>query len=115
MSSQPRVARLDLLTASLDGEAVVDRVQVTRVELAASQTVPLHRHPCPVVGCVLSGSIRFQIAGKPECLLGPGDGFFEPALAEIAHFDNASDHEPAVFVAFYLLASGETTLIEMLS
>jgi quercetin dioxygenase-like cupin family protein len=67
------------------------------------------------VGCVLSGAIRFQVIGEPARVLAPGDAFFEPAHAEIAHFDNASEDEPAVFVAFYLLEPGETTLIEMLS
>ena len=41
-----------------------------------------------------------------------GSAFFEPADARILHFDNHSDTEPMVFVAFYLL-NGEQKLIEM--
>ena len=39
--------------------------------------------------------------------------FFEPADTRIASFDNSSDSEPATFVAFYLLPSGEERLIVM--
>jgi hypothetical protein len=44
-----------------------------------------------------------------------GDAFYEPANVAIAHFDNASDHDSAAFVACYLLPPGEARLIEMLS
>jgi quercetin dioxygenase-like cupin family protein len=87
---------------------------VTRIELAPGQPAGLHRHPCPVVGCVLAGEIRFQVAGQPEEILRAGDAFHEPAGVEIPHFDNASRSEPAVFVACYLLPPGEDRVIEML-
>jgi hypothetical protein len=32
----------------------------------------------------------------------------------LAHFDDASKHEPATFIASYLLPPGEDRLIEML-
>ena len=68
-----------------------------------------------MVGCVLSGVIRFQVFDEPEQTLLTGDAFFEPANVEIPHFDNASDTEPTVFVACYLLPPGEERLIEMLA
>ena len=113
MPTPPPGARRDLLTAVLDGGFSVDRVRVVRVELAPAQTAGAHLHPCPVVGCVLSGAIRFQVAGEPETTLQPGDAFFEPANAEISRFDNASEDHSAVFVAYYLLPPGEERLIEM--
>jgi quercetin dioxygenase-like cupin family protein len=67
-----------------------------------------------VVGYVVAGAIRFQVAGEPEVTLGAGEAFFEPANAEIAHSGNDSDQAPATFVAFYLLPRGEERLIEML-
>jgi hypothetical protein len=82
--ADPAVLRTELLTAALDGTPGVERVTVARVELA------------------------------PEMMVGPGDAFHEPAGAEISHFDNASDDEPVVFVACYLLAPGADRLIEML-
>jgi quercetin dioxygenase-like cupin family protein len=63
---------------------------------------------------VLEGRIRFGLEGEPERDLGPGDAFHEPANARVAHFDNASPHEPATFVACYLLPQGEERLIVML-
>ena len=108
------IVRERLLSAAMNGETPVEHVEVVRIELAPAQQAGLHRHPCPVVGYVVSGAIRFQVAGEPEVTLGAGDAFFEPANVAIAHFDNASDQVAATFVAFYLLPRGEERLIEML-
>ena len=110
----PPIVRHQLLRAELDGAQAVDRVEVARIELRPAQETGRHRHPCPVAGYVISGTIRFQVAGEAEAILSAGDAFFEPPDAEIAHFDNASDREPATFVACYLLPPGEERLIEML-
>jgi quercetin dioxygenase-like cupin family protein len=109
----PPIVRESLLTAVLDG-APVERVQVARIELAPGQETGLHVHPCAVVGLITSGTIRFRVEGEEEQTLHAGDAFHEPAGARIAHFDNASEGEPAAFVACYLLPPGETRLIEML-
>jgi quercetin dioxygenase-like cupin family protein len=69
------------------------------VELAPGRATGLHRHPCDVVGYVLAGTVWFRPAGRSETLLTAGDAFHEPALASIVRFDNASDAEPAAFVA----------------
>jgi quercetin dioxygenase-like cupin family protein len=98
----------------LTGGPPVEHVKVARVELAPGQEAGRHLHPCPVVGCILSGAIRFQVADEPETRLQAGDAFFEPAGVEVPHFDNASSTEPAVFLACYLLPPGEERLIEML-
>jgi len=114
MTEPQRIVRELLLEAALDGDPSVERVKITRIELAPRQAAGLHLHPCPVVGLVTGGTIRFQVVGGAESILHAGDAFFEPANAHIAHFDNASETEPATFVAFYLLAPGEDRLIEML-
>jgi quercetin dioxygenase-like cupin family protein len=111
--SQP-ITRKALLTAVLDGNPPVDRVRVAQIELAPAQETGLHLHPCPVVGYVVNGTIRFQVEGDEETILRPGDAFFEPANARVPHFDNAADREPATFVAAYLLSEGEDRLIVML-
>jgi quercetin dioxygenase-like cupin family protein len=111
MSERVPIVRQRLLSAAVDGETPVERVEVVRIELAPAQEAGLHRHPCPVAGYVVSGAIRLQVA---EVTLGAGDAFFEPANVAIAHFDNASDQVAATFVAFYLLPPGEERLIEML-
>jgi quercetin dioxygenase-like cupin family protein len=110
-----QVLRHDLLTAALGGGRVVDRVEIKRIELAPGQSTGPHRHPCPVVGHILSGSIQFQIEGRPAKTLRAGDAFFEPANLRIRSFDNSSPREPATFVAFYLLGVEDRDIIEMLA
>lgn len=108
------INRESLLSVTLARATSVERVAVARIELAQGQATGRHFHPCDVVGYIVSGTVRFQIAGEPETRLHGGDAFHEPANREIAHFDNASDEQPAVFVASYLLPAGEERLIEML-
>lgn len=67
-----------------------------------------------MVGQIVAGTIAFAPEGEEPRTLRAGDAFHEPAGATIAHFDNASDTEPATFVAFYLLPPGEDELIELL-
>jgi quercetin dioxygenase-like cupin family protein len=114
VSGAEQISRHDLLTAALDHGRQVDRVEIKRIDLAPGQPTGPHRHPCPVVGHVVSGTILFQIEGRPAKTLRAGDAFFEPANLRIRHFDNPSPREPATFVAFYLLANDDRSLIEML-
>jgi len=110
-----QISRHDLLTAVLGNGRAVDRVEIKRIDLAPGQPTGPHRHPCPVVGHILSGSVRFQIEGRPAKTLRTGDAFFEPANVRIRSFDNLSPREPATFVAFYLLGAEERDIIEMLA
>jgi quercetin dioxygenase-like cupin family protein len=107
-------SRQQLLEAKLEASLQVDRVRVVRVELAPGQSVGRHRHPCPVIGWVLAGAIRLQIADEPEQILRGGEVFYEPANTLIAPVDNTSADEPATFLACYLLPPGEDRVIEML-
>jgi quercetin dioxygenase-like cupin family protein len=111
MTNDTLIVREPLLAAHLDGTPAIERVRSARIALAPGQATGRHHHPCPVVGYVAAGTIRFQIEGQPDRILTPGDAFHEPAGARIAHFDNASDTERAVFIAFYLLPPGEERLI----
>ena len=114
MAEPQPIDRRSLLSAEIEQATPIERVEVARIELAPSQATGRHLHPCDVVGYVVSGTIRFQIAGEPELTLEPGAAFHEPAGHEITHFDNASHRESATFVACYLMPPGETRLIEML-
>jgi quercetin dioxygenase-like cupin family protein len=114
MPEPPPIVRTALLNATLQPETQIERVEMARVELAPAQPAGLHLHPCPVVGWVITGVVRFQIADGPMVTLHAGDAFFEPANVRIRHFDNGSETEAAVFIACYLLAPGEDQLIEML-
>ena len=106
MPAAGKTRRHDLLTAALDNSRLVDRVDIKRIDLEPGQATGSHRHPCPVVGHILSGSIQFQIEGRPAKTLRAGDAFFEPANLRIRSFDNLSAREPATFVAYYLLGRG---------
>lgn len=108
------IVRKDLLTAAIAGRKDVARVEIKQIDLTPAQQTGVHRHPCPVVGYVARGSIRFQVEGQPAQLLAEGSAFFEPAGAKIVAFDNDSTEAPATFVAFYLLSADDRQLIEML-
>jgi quercetin dioxygenase-like cupin family protein len=108
------IVRKELLTAAIAGSKDVARVEIKQIDFAPSQRTGLHRHPCPVVGYVAHGSIRFRVDGQPAQLLTEGSAFFEPAGAKIVQFDNASSDAPATFVAFYLLGPEDQKIIEML-
>ncbi len=114
MGADGGIVRVSLLDAALEGQPEIGHVRAARIELAREQATGRHRHPCDVVGYVAAGTIRFQVEGEAEQTLRAGDAFHEPAGAPIAHFDNASEQEPATFIAFYLLPPGEERLIEML-
>jgi quercetin dioxygenase-like cupin family protein len=114
MSETSEIQRKSLLNAVLGAAASVERVEIQQIDLPPGRAVGLHRHACPVVGYVVSGAINFQIEGEPTQRLRSGDAFFEPSGTLIAHFDNASSRTGATFIAFYLLASGQRELIEMI-
>jgi Uncharacterized conserved protein, contains double-stranded beta-helix domain len=113
-NSPKQIIRKDLLTAAIAGRKDVARVEIKQIDFAPAQQTGLHRHPCPVVGYVARGSIRFQVEGEPAKLLSEGSAFFEPAGAKVVRFDNASTDAPATFVAFYLLSTDDQQIIEML-
>ena len=73
-----------------------------------------HLHPCPVVGYIVSGKVLFQVEGEEKKTLNQGEAFYEPKNKTILHFDNASEEETLVFIAFYLKEAGED-LIKMLA
>lgn len=112
----PPLERVPVLQAELPASNPAVRiVRGARIRLAPGQPTGLHFHQASVVGIVMEGSIRFQPEGEAMRVLHAGDCFFEPANHVISHFDNASDSEPAVFVAFYLTDDLSRPLIESLA
>lgn len=112
-TAPPEIVRRHLLTAIIDAQKTVDRVEIKEVSLAAREQTGLHLHPCPVVGYITEGLILFQIEGQSITDLKPGDAFFEPANTRVSHFDNGTE-EPARFIACYLLGPDDRELITML-
>src|SRR3954463_13198475 len=58
-----------------------DRLQAKMVEVTygPGESSPAHRHPCPVVGYVLEGSIRSKVGSGPEMVYKAGEAFYEDA------------------------------------
>ena len=99
--AQPGPSRKDLLQVLMKSQTL-SRIEVKEITMPAGQTAPKHSHPCPVVGYVSSGSVILQVEGEPKKVIRQGEAFYEPKDKVILHFDNASQQEPLVFIAFYL-------------
>jgi quercetin dioxygenase-like cupin family protein len=84
----------------LDGS----RLEATLVEVSYEPggANTAHRHPCPVIGYMLEGSMRMQVKGQPERIYQPGDTFFESPTDVHAVSANASQDKPARFLAYFV-------------
>ncbi|HEY4207955.1 MAG TPA: cupin domain-containing protein, partial [Puia sp.] len=109
-NAQAPVIRKQLMLAHFDARPI-SKVDIREINLAPGQNGPLHKHPCPVVGYIVSGSIYFQVDGDAAKILHAGDPFYEPAGAIIRHFDNASTTVPAKFVLNYLMNNEKEFII----
>lgn len=95
------------LSDAIINSNVVSKIEINKIMLTAGQAAAKHIHPCPVVGYVLSGKVRFQIEGQTAKILQAGDAFFEPKNAVILHFDNDDTDQPLTFIVFYLKEHNE--------
>lgn len=91
----------------LDGSHLT--VTVVEVSYGPGGASKPHTHPCPVVGYIAQGAIRFQVKGQPEVVYHAGDSFYEAPNGVHQVSANASDKEPARLVA-YLLCDHDTEL-----
>jgi quercetin dioxygenase-like cupin family protein len=106
------ISRQHLLTADT-GTRTLTSIQVHEIRFSPGQKAGLHSHPCPVTGFILEGAALLQVDGQEPKVIRAGEAFFEPAATRILRFDNHSDTEPLLFVAFYLL-HGRQSLIEFI-
>jgi quercetin dioxygenase-like cupin family protein len=84
----------------LDGQHLEATVVEVTYEPGGANTA--HRHPCPVIGYVLEGSLRMQVQGQDERIYTPGDTFYEsPADVHVVSA-NASPDQPARFLAYFV-------------
>lgn len=109
-TTQSPIVRKQLMLAHFDARPI-SRVDIREINLAPGQQGPLHKHPCPVVGYIVSGAIYFQVKGDSARILKAGDPFYEPANTVIMHFDNASPTAPAKFVLNYLMHTEKQFII----
>lgn len=73
-----KVLRSDKLRGRHDGQPT--KASMIEVNFAPSAASMPHRHPGPVCGYVLEGTLEFQIGDQPLRVLHAGDTFFEPTL-----------------------------------
>ena len=104
------VARTNLLSIQLKEKQGLSKVEIKRVVIPKSGKAEYHLHPCSVVGHVVSGTLLFQVEGEKAQLSTGGVAFYEPNKP-ILHFDNASDSESLVFIAYYLIEECEDLIV----
>lgn len=61
-AQQDSITRKNLPSALMDQK--ISKVEIQEITFPAGQAAPKHSHPCPVVGYIKSGSVRFQVEGK---------------------------------------------------
>lgn len=81
------------------------------VEYAPSAADPIHRHDADVFVYVLEGSIVMQVEGGEPITLQPGQTFREGPGDIHTVGRNASDTEPAKFLAFFVKNTGAPPVI----
>jgi quercetin dioxygenase-like cupin family protein len=85
---------------ALDGQHLTATLlEVTHAPGGSSKA---HRHPCPVIGYVLEGAVRMQVAGQEEKVYRAGDTFFESPGDVHAVSANVSQDQPARFLAYFV-------------
>jgi len=81
---------------------------MVKVSYGPGESSPPHSHPCPVIGYVLEGAVRMQVqpmgASDPEPahVYRAGDGFYESPNGRHLLSANASQSEPATFLATFV-------------
>jgi quercetin dioxygenase-like cupin family protein len=78
------------------------RISLIEVTYPPGGASPVHSHPCPVVGYIESGAVRMKVKGQAEHVLRAGESFFEAANGIHEISANASQTEPAVFLAYFV-------------
>lgn len=80
---------------------------------APGQRSTAHKHPGFVLGYVLEGKFRFQMAGHPERILRAGDTFYEPPGEAHLVAESANADRPARVLAIVIAEPGKP-LVESL-
>lgn len=81
-------------------------VRVVIVDSPPGATSAAHRHNAQVFVYVVSGKMIMQVKGSSPVTLGPGQTFYEGPEAIHTMSKNASDKEPAQFLAVLIMDKG---------
>lgn len=84
----------------IDGSKL--HVTLVEVNYGPGESSTPHTHPCPVIGYVLDGALRTQVAGEALVVYHPGDAFYEAPNGLHVVSANASATAPAKFLAFFV-------------
>ena len=77
------------------------RAILVEVNYAPGEKDKPHSHPCPVIGYVAQGTIRFQVKGRTRNRLQGGRKFLRATQRRPPGSANASDTEPARLIAYF--------------
>jgi quercetin dioxygenase-like cupin family protein len=94
-----RAARIAALP-KMDGANL--KVHAIEVTYPPGATSTAHRHPCPVVGYMISGTMRMQVSDGPVTDYKPGETFVEMPTDVHRMATNPSADTPAVFLATFV-------------
>ncbi len=103
--SAKELMRRDVI--GLPGKEVV----LSTVEVAPGASSAPHRHDAQVFVYMLRGKMIMQVRGGPRMTLGPGQTFYENPADVHTVSANASDTEPAKFLAFMIKDKGKAGFI----
>jgi quercetin dioxygenase-like cupin family protein len=78
------------------------KVHVIQVTYPPGAMSMAHRHPCPIIGYMISGTMRMQVSDQPVAEYKAGDTFFELPTDVHRMGSNPSKDTPAVFTATFV-------------
>ena len=78
------------------------KVHAIQVTYPPGATSSAHRHPCPVVGYMISGTMRMQVSDQPPAEYKAGDSFVEMPTDVHRMATNPSADTPAVFLVTFV-------------
>ena len=106
MSWQQGLSRTDLIRQDL-GAADREVIQA-RIDFEPGVTAPRHAHPGVEVAYVISGTLEYQLEGRPALTLKAGDSLFIPA--GVAHVAKNVGSDKGVELATYVVNKGQALL-----
>jgi quercetin dioxygenase-like cupin family protein len=102
-AAQPAVKATAVRVAALpkmDGANL--KVHAVQVTYPPGATSTAHRHPCPVVGYMISGTMKMTVSEQPEATYTAGDTFVEMPSDVHRLATNPSTDTPAVFLVTFV-------------
>jgi quercetin dioxygenase-like cupin family protein len=99
---QPERARVALAHSlpALDGSKLT--VTLVEVNYGPGEFSKPHSHPCPVIGYVVSGTLRTQVQGEAAAVYKAGETFYEPPNGVHLVSANASATQPTKLLAYFV-------------